>query len=349
MRNLTTGELMADNQKIAKLAEARRRLYCYLIALLVLATGTCVSYSFFFDMDAVVPSWPWLPDFVASFFPGLPQHLVAFPSRYPGLTIAFVILAWGIRRAMLTLKKAEHEYAWQRWHKVTPSSVSRCSTRWCRVVPRFRWFIFVLLIIMVVGILNVWATCQDSCGEIATSQIPNRTDVRGPCRLAPGETVQATMRADSAYNETGVWLEANGLYTAQHIGGHEWRDKDIDVCPTGFRFHKDMFGLPRFWWIEWLRPYPQGEWFQVLGRIDRGKPVFPILDSCNPAKASSFKAPRDGELVLLVNDIIFGNNTGVMTLEIGRQKEGSGTVGGNEKACEARHCPPPYENGCTDC
>ena len=336
-------------KKIKKLAEARRRLYCYFVALVVLATGTFVFYAAFFNMDATEPVWPWLPDFVVVFVPGLPPHLVAFPSRYPSLTVSFVILAWLIRRAMRTLKNAEYEYAWQMRHDVKPSPVSRRSAQLCVVVPRFRWFIVVMIVIAAVGILNVWAACQDNCGKIDTPQTPGCANVRGPCRLAPGETVRVTMRADNARNETGILLEANGSYTARHIRSQGWRDKDINVGPTGFRFCKDVFGLSRFWWMEWLRPYPEGEWFQVLGRIDGENPVFPILDSCKATKASPFKAPRDGELVLLVNDIIFKNNTGVMTLEISRQKEGSGTAGCEAKARAVRHCPPPYENGGTDC
>ena len=343
---------MAVNpQQIQKLAKARRRLYYHFVSLLVLATGACVFYAAFFDMDAVGPSWPWLPDFVAFFLPGLPQHLVAFPSRYPSLTVAFGILVWLIRRAMLTLKNAEYEYAWKIWYNdVEPSSVSRCSARFCVVVPRFWWFfIIVMSLIAAVGGLNIWAACQGDCGKIDTPQAPGCADVRGSCRLAPGETVRVTMRADNARNETGVLLEANGSYTARYIRSQGWRDKDIDVGPTGFRFCKDIFGLSRLWWMEWHRPYSEGEWFQVLGRIDDENLVFPLLDSCDASKASPFKAPRDGELVLLVNDIIFNNNAGAMTLEISRQQERSGTAGYDTKAHEVRHCPPPYENGCTDC
>lgn len=69
-------------------------------------------------------------------------------------------------------------------------------------------------------------------------------------------------------------------------------------------------------WLEWLRPYPAGGWYQVVGRIDRGYRVFPVLSNQENREMQpfTFTAPADGELVLLVNDLWYSNNAGFMTL-----------------------------------
>ena len=149
-------------------------------------------------------------------------------------------------------------------------------------------------------------------------------------------------------NGTGILLETSAWYTAQHIRSEGWRDKDIRVNPIGFRFCQNARRLSRFWWMEWLRPYPEGEWFEVLGRIDQEMSVFPVLDSCDAEKPWPFRAPQDGELVLLVNDVIYSNNAGVMTLEIARLGENSRL---DWKATPRRHrvCRPPFERGSQYC
>ena len=76
---------------------------------------------------------------------------------------------------------------------------------------------------------------------------------------------------------------------------------------------KDGTGTWRKGWSG-FGPYPQGAWFQLIGRIDRGRDVFPIFNQ--QGEPLAFRAPEDGEFVLLVNDVIYGNNGGFLTVEI---------------------------------
>ena len=70
--------------------------------------------------------------------------------------------------------------------------------------------------------------------------------------------------------------------------------------------------------MEWLRPNPEGGWFQVIGRVDRSREAFAVLGTSNKATLYEFVAPEDGELVLSVNDVSYENNSGWLTIEIGR-------------------------------
>ena len=91
-------------------------------------------------------------------------------------------------------------------------------------------------------------------------------------------------------------------------------ESNYDAEPHGVEFEGWNRYLAKG--VEWLRPYPQGAWFQLIGRIDRGRDVFPILDQQHPGEPFAFRAPEEGELVLLVNDVIYGNNRGFLTVEI---------------------------------
>ena len=68
--------------------------------------------------------------------------------------------------------------------------------------------------------------------------------------------------------------------------------------------------------VEWLRPCPMCDWFQLIGRNDRGREVSPVLDRQGPRKPFVFLTPENGELVLLVNDVTYGNNRGSLDVEI---------------------------------
>ena len=141
---------------------------------------------------------------------------------------------------------------------------------------------------------------------------------QGDCRLALGQSVEVTVRAGEPGNETGVLLEAGESYAARFVGLAGWRDAHLEPAPEGFEFDRDVLGFRRVWWMEWRRPHPQGRRFQLVGRIDRDPDVFPILDADDASTPFTFTAPRDGELVLLVNDMPYENNAGVMTIKISR-------------------------------
>ena len=57
-----------------------------------------------------------------------------------------------------------------------------------------------------------------------------------------------------------------------------------------------------------MRPFREGAWFQVVGRIDRHRDVFAVLGTEDTGKPHTFTSPASGQLVLLVNDAIYCNN-----------------------------------------
>ena len=144
------------------------------------------------------------------------------------------------------------------------------------------------------------------------------TDAYDLCQLRTGEKVRVAIRSSLVRNKTRVWLEKDVSYTARYVESDNWRDRERPVGPKGFCFEENPIGLRRFWWMKWMRPYRKGVWFQVVGRIERDRNVFPILDTEYAGELKAFKPPVSGELVLLVNDAIYRNNHGVMTIEICR-------------------------------
>ena len=273
--------------------------------------------------------WPWLerlPDAVGFLLPGPPEYLVNVAVRYPGkgfiLVLVHVVL-WGVNYGV---KKAEHEYAFQAWQR-TPTTVPNQLPpptpgvgRFVKIIERLLpplpviGLLVVVLVCLVVLDLCPAAHAASNVGEPAVGHV--HTSKLYQLRI--GEKVQVTIRSDSARNETGVWLEKDGLYGARYVGYKDWRDRKRAVEPEGFRFEENWIGMPRFWWLEWMRPHRKGIWFQVVGRIDRGRDVFPVLHAEDAEKLNVFKLAVSGELVLLVNDVIYRNNNGVMTIEICR-------------------------------
>ena len=188
-----------------------------------------------------------------------------------------------------------------------------------RVAPP-RW----LTCTVVVGFLLLltvewgWCQCTPLVPDITETKPTGCNDIRGLCQLDAGETVRVTISANRVRNETGLLLKYNSTYTARYMKRDDWYDGEIEVPPIGFEFRECLLKLPCFWWIEWHRPYPEGLWFQVVGRIDRRHEVFQVLDINDASQHYYFNPPSDGELVLFVNDVIYSNNRGVMTIEISR-------------------------------
>ena len=321
---------MAIDKKMLWFSKWRRRLYRLSFALFVMAGAMTAPYGRWFDRDAIEPLLRWLREL------------------YPDLLAGFIVATlaiWGIRSV---LDRKEREHARSLWAGIAPW------TEWARG-PAVRP-VHLLVALALAGLFGgmalyggweEWSEKQICCSDEVV-QTSGCADVRGLCRLGSGEAVRVTMRADKARNPTGVFLEAGAWYTARHVSSQGWRDKNLHVGPTGFRFCKRKSGLSRFWWAEWLLPHPDGAWFQVLGRIDREKRPFPILDPCNAAQPRAFVAPQDGELVLLVNDLIFSNNRGVMTLEVGRSARGY-EASFEAKARGIGDCRAPFEHGREGC
>lgn len=312
----------AEIERLGRVAKTRFRLY-YLHVLWSLVTIVVVLLA---PLDAIEPIWPWLerlPAVVGILLPGLPEHLVEVGVKYPGtgfiLVLVHVVL-WGVNYGV---KKAEHEHAFQAWQRtptVVPNQLSSPIPKVGRFVKSTEWLalligtLVVVLVLLVVQDLCSASHAASNVGEPAVARVCTSK----LCQLRTGEKVQVTISSNRARNETGVWLEKNALYAARYVGYNDWRDRKREVKPEGFRFEENWIGVPRFWWLEWMRPHRKGIWFQVVGRIERERNVFPILHAEDAKKLTVFKPTVSGELVLLVNDVIYRNNHGVMTIEICR-------------------------------
>ena len=325
-------------RRLRTFAKTRSRLYHLMVAwsLCTVAIGSLVP------VDAIEPvtiepaSWPcglqwlgWLfklilfvPSLTAFVIPGLPGHLVDVVTRRPVVAVILLGAYILIRSASSLVKAAEAEYAFQVCQGISILEPNAFVRLVGKIVPPV-WLTWVVVIGFVLLIsLALWP--RVSADRLCMASTLTETAVGGlnTChlrRLAPGEKVQIMIRSDRERNATGVWLEKDLAYTARYIGSHDWHDAGIKAPPQGFEFGLNCLGWQRFRWMKWMRPYPEGCWFQVIGRIDYDRNVFPILDGNNPGKRNRFSRPSvSGELVLLVNDVIYWNNHGVMTIEICR-------------------------------
>ena len=319
--------------RLRMLAKTQARLY-YLFVVWSLFTAAII---FLVPVDAIEPIWAlrWLPEFIGFLIPGLPENLVDAAVRRPMVVGALLLTYVLIRRASSLIKAARWEYAFQAWQRTPtvgiiklpppipgPSAFVKC----IEAVSPLSWFILAVAVVFVLLIVLDWfcppprvvsQACTTSDTGETTSACANATY---PCRLKAGEKVTVTIRSDRARNYTGVILDAGVPYTARFVEKIEWRDDKCKVAPEGFEFEKNLVGLPGFWWAEWLRPYPEGRWFQVIGRIKDERDVFPVLDKSCPHELYTFTTEDEGELVLLVNDIRYKNNHGIMRIEIQRQQ-----------------------------
>lgn len=197
------------------------------------------------------------------------------------------------------------------------------ASRTARLIARAAgiWWLLPILVLSALALPSASLSGEselDSAGRATKSVSPKpESSCAGVCgarRLGRGEIARVLVVAKRNRNRTGLLLARDETYMVRFIAADGWRDGDYVASPRGVEFE----GLTRYLakGVEWLRPYPQGDWFQLIGRIDRGRDVFPILNQNDPAVPFAFRAPDDGELVLLVNDVIYGNNRGVMTVEI---------------------------------
>ncbi len=306
------------------LGDARARIQLLLYVIVLLALGLYVLVVICSSLGAVVPQWPWLPAIVEAFVPRLPLGVLEFAAAYPWQVVAFVILIWAVRRAALAIGRSQAEFAYQVWAGVAPNNRVGLRTRILLKITPPRWLTFVT-----VGALVAYAIV-DLSGRGVVDTVSESTPIAGCaevtgrlCRLGDGESVLVSIRADDPDNSSGILLDACGSYGAAYVSVGGWLDRKVNVPPEGFDFSDNFLGIRRFAWVEWRRPFPGGKWFQVVGRIDRLNPVFPILDAQRASTEVEFSPPHSGELVLLVNDVIYDNNHGVMVIRI--RKTGSST------------------------
>ncbi len=281
--------------------------------------------------DAVEPIWRWPVEIARVFMPGLLENLVTVGMRFPmpGIVLAAIILTmYWLNRLV---KAEEQEWAFQGWGATRgaaflPSPMPKAAKNIAmlsRFFPVIYISVFVLtaLLILLISIcllsnLSSRAFAQPGTKNGILEKPACCADVSSPRRIGVGETAEVQILANRKRNETGLLLLKGETYTAKYVSHHKWKDGEYSAKPTGIEFD----GFVRFFArsVEWLRPYPEGVWFQIVGRIDRGHYVFPVLGVKGSEQPHKFKAPDDGELVLLVNDVWYRNNSGVMTISIHR-------------------------------
>ena len=127
------------------------------------------------------------------------------------------------------------------------------------------------------------------------------------------------MAAKRKRNETGLLLAAGETYTARYVEHHGWKDGSYDAKPTGVDFDCPLDSLA--WLVERFRPYPEGAWFQLVGGVHGTCVVFPVLGTEDSSIPNEFTAAADGELLFMVNDVYYRNNSGTMTIEISTSRQ----------------------------
>ncbi len=312
--------MTATNTEVRQLGDARHGLQCILYCLLGLWAIAAVPLIVHLDSSPNVPYWPWVGDFIAAIAPGLPPRLARLAGIYPTSSAVVLGLVWVSRRGMANLGRAQEELVLQRSIGNHAYRIPR-RAKFAASIAKLRWAaVFVLLAAIVAVLLDVLADVKSEGGHserhAQETVAVGCTDVHGNCHLAKGESIRITIRSDRV-NDTGVWLEAGAIYTLRLMEHSRWMDDGVASPARGFQFEPNAVGIRAFWWAERLRPVPDGRWFQVVGRVDRRKPAFRALGD-TPREPYALVPQRDGQLVLMVNDVILRNNTGSMALELSR-------------------------------
>ncbi len=307
----------------------RKNLYYLSVAIHLVVM--CLLLVVLLLVDAVEPIWQGPVDIARVFMPGLLENLVAAGLRFPLLGIILtpfiLIMSWFRQR----MKTEEQEWAFQGWRSgqgksFQPNPPIQCVERIAKISRFFSILyvpVFVLSVLLVLSLL-IYPLLHLACTVFAHSEPENKilhqsaccADVSGLRRLGVGETVQVHILANRKRNETGLLLLEGDKYKARYIQREKWMDGKYNAGPNGVKFEGFVGFLAKL--FEWLRPYPAGNWFQIIGRIDRRHDVFPVLDATDPEKPNEFEATSDGELVLFVNDLWYPNNSGAMTISIHR-------------------------------
>ena len=317
-----------NNQARTTLGEfetVRRRLYAMFVICIALILCFSIIVAIFYSLEATEARLPgWFSATMGLVLPGLPTRILDFAERHPVAVLIVGIVLYLLRKASQKAKDAAQEYAFQAWRRTTNAGRSGTIGPMPPIHPP-RWVPSLMLsvgfLVVITVFVGVNTICPQQLGpranDIGESSCSN--GARGDCWLALGETVLVNVNARKPRNETGVLLKKNARYSARFVASTEWRDGDkIRPKPRGFEFDCDLFGFTKFWWMRWLRPHPDGRWFEVVGRVDRDPNVFSILDAIDACRPYKFTAPMDGELVLHVNDVRYENNGGVMTIELQR-------------------------------
>ena len=312
--------------------QTRTRLYRLSFAINALvAPGFLFAVAEFGETTEPIAQRP--VEFARFFTPGLPANLIEAGLKFPVQTIVIALVIGATYWMSRVVKLEEDEHAFQTWQR-SPAPLANMAwsarpagqvppsapcARIVAVIARF-WWLLPVLVLMALPLATFADTAKTHSTQGETLGVSSKTEssCTGACgfrTLGHGEAVQITLAAKRTRNETGLLLAKGKTYTARFIASDGWCDGDYLASPNGVEFE----GWDRYFAkvAAWLRPYPRGDWFQLIGRIERGRNVFPVLDQQDPEKPFEFRAPEDGELVLLVNDVLYANNRGYLTLEIG--------------------------------
>lgn len=304
----------------------RKRLYCLSFAInAVVLPSYLVAIAIYGQATEPVAQWP--VEFARFFTPGLPANLVDAGLKFPVPTIVLAVVMGTVFWMNRVVKLADDERAFRIWPRFgaagpPPKSPPSPTARMIGRVATFWWLLPVLLVVApALGADSSLGASEGVAAHKGAETDPSAT-LQSPCigacsprRLECGETVRVTVTARRRRNETGLLLTRGETYTARFVGREGWSDGGYDAGPQGVEFEGWLRWMAST--AEWLRPYPHGDWFQLIGRIDRGRDVFPVLSQKHPEEPFTFEAPEDGELVLLVNDVYYANNSGFLTVEIG--------------------------------
>lgn len=294
--------------------KTRARLYCasfvmnglvlpvFVAAVMVLGKAT--------EPVAQLPS-----DIVRFFAPGLPADLIAAVLSFPVQATILAVVIGAIYWVNCVVKLDDNDQSFQIWNRRLSGSPSMSyRTKVIARIARFWWLLPVLVLLFLILLPRASEPVAVQCEktDIVAKEEPRCIEMCGSLRFSHHDIAHITVVANRERNETGLHLTKDEIYTARVIESIDWRDGSHEAKPSGVEFG---------WWhpaklVEWLRPYPGGDWFQLIGRIDQERYVFPVLDQKNTDEPFVFQAPDDGELVLLVNDVIYTNNRGLLTVEI---------------------------------
>ena len=312
--------MIPTTDQVRYFGDARRGLQCILYCLLILWGTIAIPLIIHVDSLPTVPKWPWISDFVAAIVPGLPPRLARLATIYLWQTALMLGLVWALRRGMARLAQTQAEFILQRSIRNNAYRVL-WRVKLAAAVAKLCWLAVLLLLTALFFVsLDVWAGVKSGVGYAEKPKQGIKAvgcrNVRGNCSLTEGESVLITIRSDRI-NDTGIWLEAGAIYTLRVLRHSQWTDNGCPSPARGFQYGPNPLGIRRFWWAECLRPLPDGRWFQLVGRVDRKKPVLRVLGD-DPTKSHAWAPQHSGELVLMVNDVILRNNTGSMTLKLKR-------------------------------
>lgn len=304
--------------------KTRTRLYRLSFAInAVVVPGFLTAIALIGATTEPIARWP--VELARFFAPGLPANLIAAGLKFPVPTLVLAVVVVAVYWLSRVVKREDDEWAFQTWLYFRPGGPPlhirpALSVKMIAGIASL-WWLWPVLVLLVLVLLpgSLSAESGSDSDKRATmyespKPVSSCAGAYGPRRLGSGEAALATVAAKRMRNETGLLLAKGETYSARFIEIHGWYDGDYLAAPRGVEFEGWTRYLARG--VEWLRPYPEGDWFQLIGRIDHGRDVFPILDQEDPSRYFEFQAPQDGELVLLVNDVLYGNNRGIMTVEI---------------------------------